>query len=116
MENIKKKIRFNILNDFIIFSIQRFDPKLSIKNNIRINFEEIIDLNELCDCKEDNTSTQFKLFALINHIGSINYGHYYSLIKLEEGWYEFNDSNKLNNIENYSTNVCILFYEKIKIN
>ena len=43
MENIKKKIRFNILNDFIIFSIQRFDPKLSIKNNIRINFEEIID-------------------------------------------------------------------------
>ena len=72
MENIKKKIRFNILNDFIIFSIQRFDPKLSIKNNIRINFEENIELNEFCDCNEDNTSTQFKLFALINHIGNIN--------------------------------------------
>ena len=114
MENIKKKIRFNILNDFIIFSIQRFDPKLSIKNNIRINFEEIIDLNEFCDCNEDNTSTQFKLFALINHIGSINYGQYYSLIKLEDEWYEFNDSNtiKLNNIENYSTNVCIFSIKK----
>ena len=46
-----------------------------------INFEEIIDLKEFCDSNEDNTSTQFKLFALINHIGSINYGHYYSLIK-----------------------------------
>ena len=85
----KEKKRFNILNDFIIFPIQRFDPKLSIKNNIMINFEEIIDLKEFCVSKEHNTSTQFKSFALINHIGCINYGHYYSLIKLEDGRYEF---------------------------
>ena len=30
--NIKKNIKFNILNKLIIFSIQRFDPLLSVKN------------------------------------------------------------------------------------
>ena len=37
--NIKKEIRFNILNQIIIFSIQRFDPLLSVKNESMIIFD-----------------------------------------------------------------------------
>ncbi len=31
--DIKKEIHFNILNDIVIFSLQRFDPFLSAKND-----------------------------------------------------------------------------------
>ena len=42
--NIKKEIRFDILNQILIFSIQRFDPLLSVKNESMILYDEIIDL------------------------------------------------------------------------
>ena len=31
--NIKKRMKFSIVNDILMFSFQRFDPLLSIKNN-----------------------------------------------------------------------------------
>ena len=58
----------------------------------------------------------YKLFATIHHIGTISYEHYYSLICVEDQWYEFNDSNVTvaENISFNSSNVCVLFYKKLK--
>ena len=58
----------------------------------------------------------YKLFATIHHIGTLSYGHYYSLISVEDQWYEFNDSNVtvIENISFNSSNVCVLFYKKMK--
>ena len=47
--NIKKIIKFNILNKIIIFSIQRFDPLLSVKNESLIVYDEVIDLKPYSD-------------------------------------------------------------------
>ena len=48
-KNIKKKIKFNIINELIIFSVQRFDPLLSVKNESLIIYDELIDLKPYSD-------------------------------------------------------------------
>lgn len=112
--DINKGIHFNILNDIAIFSLQRFDPFLSAKNDAKISFEEIINLKEFYDNKDKLQLSKYKLFDIINHVGKLNYGHYCSYIKIGNEWYEFNDSNifRINNLAYYSSTVSALFYEK----
>ena len=57
----------------------------------------------------------YLLYSIENHSGTINFGHYYAYIKLNDKvWYEFNDSHvsKIGNINTSSTNVYTLFYKK----
>ena len=111
-----KKIKFSILNDILILSLQRFDPYLSMKSTVRVSFEDILDLKDFCDEDLYKLNTRYRLYGTINHIGNINYGHYYSYIKINDMWYEFNDSivKKINYMEYNSSSVCVLFYEKIE--
>ena len=104
-----------ILNEIVIFSLQRFDPVLSMKNNIRVSFDEIIDLKEYCDNDLFKENTKYRLLGTINHIGNINYGHYYAYIRIGENWYEFNDSivKKAYKMDYDNSSVCVLFYEKL---
>ena len=110
-----KIMKFSILNEIVIFSLQRFDPILSTKNDIRVSFKENIDLKDYCDNDLYKENTKYRLCGTINHIGNINYGHYYSFIRIGEIWYEFNDSivRKVYSMDYDSSSVCVLFYEKI---
>ena len=114
--NIKKCIKFNILNEIIIFSIQRIDPLSSAKNTSIIKYDDSIDLKRFTDDTNKDDIMVYKLFGTIHLIGTISYGHYYSLICVEDQWYEFNDSNVtvVENISFNSSNVCVLFYKKLK--
>jgi ubiquitin C-terminal hydrolase len=109
-----KKIKLSMLNDIVIFSLQRFDPFLSMKSSIYVSYDEIIDLKEFCDFDLYKNNTIYKLCGTINHIGNINYGHYYSYVKIGDIWYEFNDSivRAINRMDLNSSSVCVLFYEK----
>ena len=62
----------------------------------------------------DDSNTKYKLYGIINHIGDINRDHYYANIKIDNFWYEFNDSSvkSLENINFESDEVCVLFYNK----
>jgi len=110
-----KIMKFSILNEIVIFSLQRFDPVLSTKNDIRVSFKENIDLKDYCDNDLFKDNTKYRLCGTINHIGNINYGHYYSFIRIGEIWYEFNDSivRKVYSMDYDSSSVCVFFYEKI---
>ena len=110
-----KKIKFNMLNEVIIFSLQRFDPCYSMKSSIYVSFSEYINLKDFCDYDLYKDNTNYRLFGTINHIGNINYGHYYAYVRIGEIWYEFNDSivRKINTMDYKSSSVCVLFYEKI---
>ena len=110
-----KKIKFNMINDVVIFSLQRFDPYFSMKSNIIVSYREYIDLKEFCDYDLYKENTKYRLFGTINHIGNLNYGHYFAYVRIGEIWYEFNDSivKKINSMDLKSSSVCVLFYEKI---
>ena len=110
-----KKIKFNMMNDVVIFSLQRIDPYFSMKSDCNVSFSEYIDLKEFCDYDLYRENTKYRLFGTINHIGIIDYGHYYAFIRIGEIWYEFDDSivKKTNYMNLKSKSVCALFYEKI---
>lgn len=110
-----KKIKFNMINDVVIFSLQRIDPYFSMKSDCNVSFSEYIDLKEFCDYDLYRENTKYRLFGTINHIGIIDYGHYYAFIRIGEIWYEFDDSivKKTNYMNLKNKSVCALFYEKI---
>ena len=110
-----KKIKFSMINDIIIFSLQRIDPYYSTKSRVNVAFKEFIDLKEFCDFDLYKNNTKYRLFGTINHIGSINSGHYYAYIRINEIWYEFNDSivRKVYSMDFNNSSVCAFFYEKI---
>ena len=112
--NIKKKMKFCIINDVIIFSLQRFNPLLSVKNTSKIIFEQIINLDRFSDEIINDKDLIYKLYATIHHNGTLEFGHYYSNIYLNEKWVTFNDSNvtEMENIEYNSSNISVIISKK----
>jgi ubiquitin carboxyl-terminal hydrolase 4/11/15 len=47
------------------------------------------------DCEKYGYSTKYDLYAVVNHYGSLNGGHYTALGKnhLNNKWYNFNDGS-----------------------
>lgn len=61
-------------------------------------------------------STHYSLFAVIEHVGSLNVGHYTAYIKmLDNQWYKANDSlvTKVQECEALNQEAYLLFYEQI---
>ena len=58
--------------------------------------------------------TSFKLLGIIYHVGSLEEGHYYTVIKIRDKLVQFNDNKVglLTNIEFKSKEVCAFLYEK----
>ncbi|KAL7718838.1 Ubiquitin carboxyl-terminal hydrolase [Entamoeba marina] len=58
---------------------------------------------------------KYSLYALVEHTGALNEGHFTSICKVDTKWYKFNDENvkpiKENNIP--QKNAYILFYQRI---
>ena len=105
----KKKIFLTRFPKILILSLQRINLYKQTKNECIVDFPEILDINDYID--EDfktNINTIYNLFGIINHIGAVNFGYYYSFIKFYNkiDWYEFNDSdvkyigNKILDIKN----------------
>ena len=111
----KKEIKFSRPPNILILSLQRIGRNQR-KNNCMVRFTEELNISKYID-KECGHANEFRysLYGIGNHSGTINFGHYYAYIKLnDKNWYEFNDSNvyKIGNIQLSSTNAYTLFYKK----
>ena len=87
------------------------------KNECIINFSEKLDLSKYIDNDfKNNQTAEYNLLGFINHIGTLNFGHYYSYIKLENKtiWYKFDDSkvNRIGNKVEDMDEAYILFYTR----
>ena len=109
-----KKTKFTKLNNILIFNIQRLNRIKIEKNKSKLKFYEQIDIKNYCDDLMGDSNIKYKLYGIINHIGDINHGNYYANIKINNFWYEFNDSivKSSENINFESDEVCILFYNR----
>lgn len=76
-------MRIGKLPQILILSLQRINQYFNTKNESYIGFDEMLDMKNYIDNElENNSLTKYKLFALTNHIGNLNTGHYYSYLKL----------------------------------
>ena len=115
----KKKRNRKICNfpDILIITINR----AVIEKNTKY-YTEVLEFPECLELKEyaDKDITKYKncnyiLFGVNKKEGySINSGHYFSEVKINNIWYKFNDSKVTTNIyfDNVSSEVVGLFYEK----
>jgi ubiquitin C-terminal hydrolase len=115
----KKEIKISRPPEILILSLQRIDEKQE-KLGYKVKFPQILDIYPYIDhdCGYDRES-KYNLFGTINHVGNIDYGHYFSFIKIgNKNWYQFNDHevNNIKKIGDCSEEVYALFYLKQKYN
>ena len=85
VKKFSKSLKISIPPKILIISIQRFDYNNNFKNDCIIDINEtlIIDNYIYNECF-NKTENKYYLYGIINHIDSINFGHYYSLIKIDK--------------------------------
>ena len=78
-----------------------------------IHYEERINFNEYIDKDIFKGRSKYILKATINHIGSLNFGHYFCCIKINNIWFKFNDyiAEKMTEMNFISDSVYVLIYE-----
>jgi ubiquitin carboxyl-terminal hydrolase 22/27/51 len=83
------------------------------KSNANVFFPEIVDLKEFLENK--NSKAVYYLYAMIEHVGFMNMGHYKCYCKnhMDKKWYCFNDRNikEVTIAEVLKTQGYIGFYE-----
>ena len=118
-QNAIKKMEIYKPPNYLIIHLKRFKLKTGLfsnnnKNNIFIDFP-INDLN-LSEyvIEKNNNNVLYDLYAIIEHYGDLDMGHYMAKCKNNKEWIEFNDSSveiiDSNNIVN--NNAYVLFYKK----
>ena len=115
----KKEIKISRPPEILILSLQRIDEKQE-KLGYKVKFPQILDIYPYVDhdCGYDR-ECKYNLFGTVNHVGNIDYGHYFSFIKIEnKSWFQFNDHevNNIKKISDCSEDVYALFYLKQKYN
>lgn len=116
--NHKKLSKIYQVPEILIISLQRFNSENNNKSETIVEFSEYLNLTKYIDNNFQNSNEKiYKLYAVINHIGSLSEGHYYSFINFynKNTWYEFNDklvSEKYKNLSLYFDKSYILFFRK----
>lgn len=61
------------------------------------------------------SSTLYSLFALVEHTGSLNFGHYVAYVKVLNEWYKADDSivTKVDKREVLNREAYLLFYQQV---
>jgi len=85
----KKSIFWN-LSPILIFQIKQYTSNHKLNNHIK--FPIHLDLNDYC-IQSNNKKTNYKLYGMCIHNGTLNYGHYYAICYnyKDDQWYKFND-------------------------
>lgn len=98
-EKCKKKLKHkkNIVitrpPKILIFSLQRFNYHTNLKNECNVSFRVNLNIKEFIDNDFGfNNNSIYYLYSVINHLGFVNFGHYFTLIKLNNNlWFKFDD-------------------------
>ena len=99
----------------LIISVDCFTNQ-NQKINVQVNIDENFDLYEKIMCNTDEPST-YKLSSIIYHQGDINSGHYFTIIKRQDEYHLFNDTEirKDIDIKKIKSIPYLIFYEKMNV-
>ena len=112
----KKQIRLFKLPRYLIIQLKKFQNSsgfLYSSNDKKDSFIKYplnnLDLSNFIENNED-INKKYELYAVIQHHGEINQGHYTAICKINDMWVLYNDSI-LSKINNPITNdAYLLFY------
>jgi len=110
---ISKKIEFLNFGKELIIHLKRFKIIDAIKREkIFTDVKFPIDLELVQDNK---TTVKFRLHAVLNHIGSLESGHYTAYCKdmVDDKWRQFDDNRVIEATKIQSEKAYVLFYEYV---
>lgn len=85
-----KTSRITHLPDILVLALKRFSWD-GRKDCTNVEFEETLNLDRLCS-KSNKANADYTLSAVVLHGGRINSGHYFAVVKCDDGkWRNFND-------------------------
>ena len=91
-----KEMKISRPPEILILSFQRINETTKKKNNCPVIFTEELNIYEYIDHDLGyDKECDYTLFAIVNHVGEMDVGHYFTYIKPIGGrkWCEFNDSS-----------------------
>jgi ubiquitin C-terminal hydrolase len=111
-----KKLEIWKLPDVLILHLKRFQVNARLgglleKVETPVDCPLEIDMKEFVElAKYEKVDTEYELVGVIDHKGTINYGHYIASAKVDDVWYNFDDTvtSKIDNPIN--SNAYVLFY------
>ena len=92
----KKEMKISRPPEILILSLQRINETTKKKNECSVIFDEDLNIYDYIDHDLGyDKECDYTLIAIINHMGNMDVGHYYTYIKPLGGitWFEFNDSS-----------------------
>jgi len=123
VERSQKKLDIWNSPDCLIIHLKRFGSELLAgpveKISTLVKAPVDLDLSPWIRSPADKERGQYRLYAVVNHTGSLSFGHYTAYGRVGEGddrpWYNFNDSNvtKIDKEPLVSEAAYILFYERV---
>ena len=76
----------------LILQLQKFDYKNNTEREYIVEIPDISNLTSFLECDFKNENI-YHLYAKINQIGLLNFGHYTHFIKMNiNTWYNFDDT------------------------
>ena len=93
-----KRQIFKSLPNILVINLKRFEfdynTMLKSKLNNYFEFPFELDMKEYLIEDHQEKNTKYELTGITIHFGFSDYGHYYDLIKSQDGkWYKFNDNS-----------------------
>ena len=118
-EKHQKEMRISRPPEILILSLQRINEATKKKNECLVTFPDVLNLYDYIDHDIGlDKESDYTLFSIINHVGDINAGHYFTYIRPLQSnfWYQFNDSSvaKLDTKTDIFKYAYALFYIKNK--
>ena len=112
----EKKIEIFTIPEILILHLKRFKNNLKLGNLVNFPIENL-DMEKYIIYNEKKVNNNlYDLFAVANHYGGLNGGHYISYCKnfLNNKWFEFNDSfiSEIHQKKIVSSSAYLLFYKR----
>lgn len=120
-QKAKKQIKLFKMPKYLIIQLKKFEGKANFFNYMsgrkKDDFVKFpinnLDLSDFIE-NEDEKKYRYDLYAVIQHHGTINEGHYTAICNIDDNWVLYNDSEFFR-INNPVTNdAYILFYKRIE--
>ena len=130
-----RRVLVNSLPKVLIITLRRFEFNYEIMRRVKLNdFCEFPNELDMTDYTSDELGAQekeyfqYRIKGVLVHLGTAESGHYYSYIRNEDSWFEFNDAlvvpfdpkdlsqeafGGYEGISSKQKSAYILFYERI---
>jgi ubiquitin C-terminal hydrolase len=108
-----KQYEIERLPPYLVLVLKRFKYTKMYKRKMECLVDLPINDLEICTLMNGKKGETFNLFGVVNHIGSMNSGHYTSFIRHDQKWVKYDDSNSYEIEEALvkSPNAYILIYK-----